>query len=92
MNGIDTAWPPVQRQYFQGWFKRMEHRLCISKFNKVTGMKETWGHDTKPRPLCRVRYAWPTKEAANTTVFSVYSSVQVHLEQLQRCQKYLLQN
>lgn len=44
------------------------------------------------RPLYRVSSAWKTKEVANTTVFSVYSSVRVQLEQLQGCQKYLLQN
>ena len=44
------------------------------------------------RPIYRVSYAWETKEVANTTVFSVYSSVRVHLEQLQGCQKHLLQN
>lgn len=49
MKGIDAAWPSVQRQYFQGQFKRTEHKLCICNFNKVTSMKETWEHDTKPR-------------------------------------------
>lgn len=48
MKGTDTAWPSVHRQYFQGQFKRTEHEFCISKFNKATGIKETWGHDTKP--------------------------------------------
>jgi len=52
------------------------------------------GHDTKPQMsvLSTVSCARETKEVANTTVFSVYSSVRVHLEQLQGCQKYLLQN
>lgn len=44
------------------------------------------------RPLYRVSSAWETKEVANTTVCSVYSSVQAQLEQLQGGQKYLLQN
>lgn len=43
-------------------------------------------------PLYGVSSAWETKDVANTTVFSVYSSVRVQLEQLQGCQKYLLQN
>lgn len=49
MKGSDTAWPSVHRQYFQGWFKRTEHKFCISKFNKVTSTKKAWGHDTKPQ-------------------------------------------
>lgn len=44
------------------------------------------------RPLYRVSSAWETKEVANTTVCSVYSSVRAQLEQLQGCQKYQLQN
>lgn len=47
--GTDSAWPSVHRQYFQGQFKRTEHKFCISMFNKVTGMEETWEHDTKPQ-------------------------------------------
>lgn len=44
------------------------------------------------RPPYRVSSAWETKDVGNTTVFSVYSSIRVQLEQLQGCQKYLLQN
>lgn len=75
MKGTDTAWPSVHRQYFQGQFKRTEHKFCTSKFNKATGTRVHGGMTPNHRSSVQSQLCLEDKGSGN---YHCFLSLQLH--------------
>lgn len=93
MKGTDTAWLQSTGSISKASLRGQNISFAFLSLTKQPAQRRHGGMTPNHRSSLQSQLCLgDTKEVANTTVFSVYSSTRAQLEQLQGCQKYLLQN